>query len=212
MSNLEDKIDDEIEDTLTPEEQQKIDSIQKVSFVQPDKKEEPKPKINEQKPVSIWSIFGFSQNVNPIYIAGALGGNATRQAPQFNIQRIVGLDKVVTINNISGKHAYLILTAAAIKTVSSVELGGGVAGIECHTNIGFEDKGEYKAQKLSIANNTRSEYDLDNNKFYCTLFFNIDGQWKKSWNNRRFNGRKFDINILEKHVKAALEKDNIPDF
>jgi hypothetical protein len=203
MRNLE----DEIEDTLSPEEQQKIDSIQIVSFVQ---KEEPKP-----EPFSIWSIFGFNQinqNVNPIYIAGALGGNTTRKAPQFNIQRIVGLDKVVTINNISGKHAYLILTAAPIKTFSSFELGGGVAGIECHTNIGFEDKGEYKAQKLSIANNTRSEYDIDNNKFYCTLFFNIDGQWKKSWDNRRFNARKFDINILEKHVKAALEKDNIPDF
>ena len=26
------------------------------------------------------------------------------------------------------------------------------------------------------------------------------------------NGKKFDINILEKHVKSALKKENIPDF
>ena len=49
-------------------------------------------------------------------------------------------------------------------------------------------------------------------RIYSTLFFNIDGEWKKAWDNRRFNGKIFDINILEKHVKSALTKENIPDF
>ena len=45
-------------------------------------------------------------------------------------------------------------------------------------------------------------------RIYSTLFFNIDGEW----NNCRFNGKLFNINILEKHVKSALSKENIPDF
>ena len=28
----------------------------------------------------------------------------------------------------------------------------------------------------------------------------------------QFNGKKFNINILEKHVKSALNNENIPDF
>lgn len=213
MSNLEnktendDKIEDEveIEDILTPEEQQKIESIQDVSFIT--KKEQPIKK-EEAKPFSIWSFFG----INSIDVATALGGAKTRQTPQFDIQRMVGLNKVVTINNISGKPAYVILTSSPIKTVSSFGLGTGILGPEVSANIAFEEKGEYKSQKLSIANNTRSEYELDNNKFYCTLFLYIDSQWKKSWDNRRFNGRRYDINILEKHVSAALNKNDIPDF
>ena len=63
MSNIADKpadkSEDEVEDILTTEEQQKIDSIQKVSLVQT-KKDESTPV--EQKHFSIWSVL----NVNPI--------------------------------------------------------------------------------------------------------------------------------------------------
>ena len=198
----------DIEDTLTPEEKQTINSIQKISFCKKEEKEE-KPDI--LKPFGIWSVFN---NLPDINIAANLQTRhlQTRQAAPFSVLRSIGLDKVVTINNISGKNAYVILTSAPIKNVKSLGLGAGAAGFEGTSNMEFEDQGEYKAQKLSIANNTRCEYDLDNSHFYCTLFLNIDDEWKKTWDNRRFNGRKFDINILERHVQVALKKDNIPDF
>ena len=193
MNDLQD-----LEDTLTTNEIQRLKSIQKISFC----KKEDKPDI--LKPFGIWSIFNPDINIDAKL--------QTRQAAPFSVLRSIGLNKVVTINNISGKNAYVILTSAPIKNVKSLGLGAGAAGFEGTSNMEFEDQGEYKAQKLSIANNTRSEYDLDNSHFYCTLFLNIDDEWKKTWDNRRFNGRKFDINILERHVQVALEKDNIPDF
>ena len=187
----------EVDDILTPEEQQKIDSIQKVSLVQTEK-DEAIPE--EQKPFSIWSVL----NVNPVLdIAGIA---VTRQAAPFDIQRRVGINKVVTINNISGKNAYVILSPVCIKTVESVGLGVK----EVSFNITFSDKGDYKPQQLSILNNTRSEYDLDNSQFYYTLFLHIDDKWKQVWENRRINGRKYDINILERHVSAANDKETLP--
>ena len=187
----------EVDDILTTEEQQKIDSIQKVSLVQTEK-DEAIPE--EHKPFSIWSVL----NVNPVLdIAGIA---VTRQAAPFDIQRRVGINKVVTINNISGKNAYVILSPVCIKTVESVGLGVK----EVSFNITFSDKGDYKPQQLSILNNTRSEYDLDNSQFYYTLFLHIDDKWKQVWENRRINGRKYDINILERHVSAANDKETLP--
>jgi hypothetical protein len=190
-------VDDTLyEDTLTHEEQQKINSIQVVS-------------LSKLKPFSVWNIFGVFKNVEPIVDASQ---KKTLQDAPFNITRRVGIYKVVTINNISGKDAYIILTTDKIKNVKALGIGVGAAGVECNFNIEFENNGEYNPQKLSITNNTRSEYELETTTFHCTLFFNIDGEWKKAWDNRRFNGKIFDINILEKHVKSALTKENIPDF
>ena len=204
MSNIADKpadkSEDEVEDILTTEEQQKIDSIQKVSLVQT-KKDESTPV--EQKHFSIWSVLNFNPIINPIDIAGIA---VTRQAAPFDIQRRVGINKVVTINNISGKNAYVILSPVCIKTVESVGLGVK----EVSFSITFSDKGDYKPQQLSILNNTRSEYDLDNSQFYYTLFLHIDDKWKQVWENRRINGRKYDINILERHVSAANDKETLP--
>ena len=190
----------EVDDILTTEEQQKIDSIQKVSLVQT-KKDESTPV--EQKHFSIWSVLNFNPIINPIDIAGIA---VTRQAAPFDIQRRVGINKVVTINNISGKNAYVILSPVCIKTVESVGLGVK----EVSFSITFSDKGDYKPQQLSILNNTRSEYDLDNSQFYYTLFLHIDDKWKQVWENRRINGRKYDINILQRHVLAALDNESLP--
>ena len=194
MSNLEDIYYDEIDDNLTSEEEQKIESIQKVSSLQFEKK--------EVRSYSIWSLFGFDQFVIVPEVKRTL-----KNVP-FDIQRRVGMNKVVTINNISGKNAYVILTSTPIKTLKSIGVGCGEGSLD----ISFDDTGEYKAQKFTILNNTSSTYDLDNSRFYCTLFLNVDGNWKKTWENRRFNGRKFDINILEKHAISSLDKDNVPDF
>ena len=194
MIQTDDNHDEEIEDTLTHEEQQKINSIQVV--------------LLSKEPFSVWNIFDIFKNAS---IVEAPVKQTLQDAP-FNITRRVGIYKVVTINNISGKDAYIILTRDKIKNVKALGLGVGAAGVDCNFNIEFENKEECKPQKLSITNNTRSEYELETSTFHCTLFFNIDGEWKKAWDNRRFNGKLFNINILEKHVKSALSKENIPDF
>lgn len=206
MSNLEDKIDNsiekevEIDDSPTLEEQKKIESIQYETFSP--KKEE------EAKPLNFWSFFNF----NLADLATAAGAPQTQVSRPFNIQNILHLDNTVIINNISGKNAYLVLTPAPIRTLNSFGLGIGLGGVDASIEASLDTQGKYKIQKMSIANNTSSKYELDNIKFYCTLFIDIDGEWKKSWENRKFNGRKFNINILEKHVSGALNKENIPSF
>lgn len=202
MIHIDDKNDEEIEDTLTHEEQEKINSIQLVSLFKSNKNE-------ESKSFSLWNVFDIFKNEQPIIQAPV---KQTLQEAPFNITRRVGIYKVVTINNISGKDAYIILTKDKITNVKALGIGVGTAGVECNFNIEFENNGECNPQKISITNNTRSEYELETSKFHCTLFFNIDGEWQKAWDNRRFNGKKFDINILEKHVKSSLKKENIPDF
>ena len=196
MIQTDDNHDEEIEDTLTHEEQQKINSIQVVSL------------SKNVEPFSVWNIFDVFKHAQPIEAPV----KQTLQDAPFNITRRVGIYKVVTINNISGKDAYIILTRDKIKDVKALGIGVGAAGVDCNFNIEYENKGESKPQKLSITNNTRSEYELETSTFHCTLFFNIDGEWRKSWDNRRFNGKLFNINILEKHVTSALTKENIPDF
>jgi hypothetical protein len=209
MNNMDDKTEDdkkladnkiedeEVDDILTNEEHQIIETIQKISFVKPVEEE---VKV-EVKPWSIWSIFN-----DPANIVGALGGTGTRHAAPFDLTRRLGLNKVVTITNISGKNAYVILAPAPIKTVDS----GGLGVKDVSFNVAFSDKGDYKSQQLSILNNTRSEYDLDNSQFYYTLFLHIDDKWKQVWENRRINGRKYDINILQRHVLAAIDKETLP--
>jgi hypothetical protein len=194
---------EEVEDILSPEEHQIIEAIQKVSFVKPVNPVEEKVKV-EVKPWSIWSVFNNPVNIGAV--TGALGGAGTRYIAPFDLTRRVGLNKVVTINNISGKNAYVILSPAPIKTIES----GGLGVKDVTFNITFSDKGDYKPQQLSILNNTRSEYDLDNSQFYYTLFLHIDDKWKQVWENRRINGRKYDINILQRHVLAALDNESLP--
>ncbi len=134
----------------------------------------------------------------------------SRQVAEFQFQRRIGLNKVVSISNTSGKTAYVILTPAPINTIKSICLGGGALGFNVKFDITFEDKGEYKAQQIPILNNQTSEYDLDNSQFYCTVFLHIDSKWKESWKNRKINGTKYDINILERHVTLANELETFP--
>lgn len=215
MSDFEDKNHEEIEDTPTLEEQQKIEAIQIATFVPPVKKEEPKP-------ASVWSIlgtvFGLATQAEKPTIdlglgVGAAAAGATQSAvPKFDMAKFLYLEKSVIINNISGKNVYVIISSNPIKTVSSFAVNAGASGVEAGVNVTFEDKGDYEAQKITILNNTSSRCCLDNTQFRCTLYFDVNGIWKRSWENRRFDGRRFNVNILEKHATAALQKGNIPDF
>lgn len=220
MTNLENNECEEIQDTLTDEEEKKIVNII-ISTFQSKKK---------SKPFSICSIFGCGTEEtviidNPmktnmgINIVPDASGNVVLQKPIIytnfvneSFIKFLNSNTSIIINNISGKKAYVLLSPAPIKTINHVGISAGVSGLEGSIDVSMEDKGDYKIQKISIANNTSSTCELDNVNFYCTLFLNVDGKWKKSWENRRFNTKNQYLNILEKHVISALEKDNIPDF
>lgn len=122
----------------------------------------------------------------------------SRVKASFNPIRRVGISKIVSISNTSGKNAWVILSPSRITSVSSV-------GVDKLGQLGLERSGELKAQQLSIPNDSRGEYDLDNGLSYVSLFLNIDGKWKKVWIDRLFNTRKYNINILPKHVDAAID-------
>ena len=154
--------------------------------------------LDKPKPFNILSMFGITSAVEAI---------ATKQVAPFNLQRRIGIEKEITITNISGKNAYVILTPSPIKSIESV----GITLKEVSFNVTFTEKGEYKPQQLLVLNNTKSDFDMDNSQFYYTLFLHIDNKWKKVWENRRINGEKYNINILERHIHAAnvMETVNI---
>lgn len=207
--NADNNDDDE---SITSEEQVAIDKIQKVSFVNECVVKEVNECVVKERaieqakkiisnPFNIWSIFGFSP-ANLVVAAN------TRQEAPFELQRRVGLNKVVTISNISGKTAYVILTPSKIKTIESV----GIGAKDVSFNISFTDEGEFLPQQIPILHNTSSEYDLDNSQFYYTLFLHIDNKWLQTWTNRKINGRKYNINILERHVTLATKVGKLTEI
>jgi hypothetical protein len=212
-----DKADDKDDDeeSITSEEQVAISQIQKVSFVKEVKEVNEvnecvvKERAIEQakkiisNPFNFWSIFGF----NPANLLVGAVANTRQEAP-FQLQRRLGMEKIVTISNISGKTAYVILTPSKIKTIESV----GIGAKDVSFNISFTDEGEFLPQQIPILHNTSSEYDLDNSQFYYTLFLHIDNKWLQTWTNRKINGRKYNINILERHVTLATKVGTLPEI
>ena len=218
MSDLKDDNNDDesVDESITSEEQVAIDKIQKVSFVKECVVKE--CVINESvviehaieqakqiisNPFNIWSIFGF----NPANLVVGAAVNTRQEAP-FQLQRRLGMEKIVTISNISGKTAYVILTPSKIKTIESV----GIGAKDVSFNISFTDEGEFLPQQIPILHNTSSEYDLDNSQFYYTLFLHIDNKWLQTWTNRKINGRKYNINILERHVTLATKVGKLTEI
>ena len=179
MSNIDDKNANNFEDDdiLTIEEQNKIAALQK-------KQDIPIPIVN----VPITMFRG---------LAAAFGG-VTKEPIPFDLIRRVGLNPVVTINNISGKKAWLILSPAPIMSIGSI-------GIDKIGQISITTTGDYKCQQSAISNNTSIEFDLDNSQIYYTVFFDCDGKWKTPYKNRKINTKKYNINLLERHVDNAIE-------
>ena len=129
--------------------------------------------------------------------------NESKTQAKFSLLRRVGLNPSVTITNISGFNAWVILSPAPIQSISSV-------GIEKLGQITYSSSGEYKCQQSALSNYDCREFDLDNSAIYYTVFFNCDGKWKTPFKNRKINTRKYNINLLPKHVKSAIDCDFVP--
>lgn len=183
-------VDFDEENIPTKEELTKIEKITPVVY-----STEPK---EPKETSSFWSIFNV---FNLFHIENDLTANIqtnSRAGAPFDPMRRIGLSKTVMINNISGKNAWIILSPTRIVSVSS-------AGLDKVGQLEFERVGAIKCQQFSVPNDSRGEYDLENGLSYVSLFLNIDGVWKRVWIDRLFNTRKYNINILPKHVNSAIE-------
>jgi len=161
------------DDVLTPEEEQRIERLTYES---------------QNKGV-------FSMAAMP---AMAAMSAASRELADFSFSRRLGINPVVTVHNISGCKAWVILAPAPILGVSSV-------GVERIGQISFSSSGDYKCQQASISDNSRIEFDLDNSQIYYSAFFQVGDKWKTPFKNRKINTRKYNINLLERHVADSVE-------
>jgi hypothetical protein len=177
MSNI-DNIDFDDENAPSSEEEKNISTMEVVSYATKD------PEL--EKLLSIPTVGDFVPT--------------SRAMIDFDLFRRIGMAKVVKINNISGKNAWVMLSPAPIMKIGSFKL-------DKVGQISFVSSGNHKTQQISIPNGSRSEYDLDNSMTNVSLFLHIDGKWKKVWIDRLFNTRKYDINILEKHIAAAIDHE-----
>ena len=142
--------------------------------------------------------------VMPKMAMSAAMASLSREPADFSFSRRLGLDPVVTVHNISGVKAWVILAPAPILGVSSV-------GVERLGQISFSTTGDYKCQQASISDNSRIEFELDNSQIYYSVFFQVGDKWKTPFKNRRINTRKYNINLLERHVADSIDLEVVPN-
>ena len=94
----------------------------------------------------------------------AIAGVASLELTQFTFERRLGFNPHVTITNISGKKAWVILAPAPIVSVESI-------GIDKIGNISFSTKGDYQCQQILLTNNKTDDYELDTSQLYYSVFF-----------------------------------------
>ena len=139
----------------------------------------------------------------PMMSESVVMSSLSREPADFSLSRRLGLNPVVTVHNISGVKAWVILAPAPILGVSSV-------GVEKIGQISFSTTGDYKCQQASISDNSRIEFDLDNSQIYYSVFFQVGDKWKTPFKNRRINTRKYNINLLERHVADSIDLEFVP--
>jgi hypothetical protein len=83
-------------------------------------------------------------------------------------------------------------------------------GVDKIANISFSTTGDYQCQQLLIVPHKSVEYELDTSQIYYSVFFDCDGIWKTPFKNRRINTRKYDINLLERHVDISVDSSTLP--
>lgn len=160
--------------------------------------EEEKEKIDEKDEAFEKTLESLSKTAE--LALGLMGVNDTKiRPPKLGIMRRVGLKKIASVNNISGKNALILISPNPITTLSSVNIG--FSGF----NFGFtlKQNGDYLTQEIPIMSGTRTEIELDNTQYRCTLYIDIDGKLVRTWENRSFNTMCYDINILRRHVVLA---------
>ena len=177
----------EDEDVLTEQEERLIHELQAS-----------KPKIQARCAEPLRSLFQAPMAAAPI--VGAL----SLEPAHFTFERRLGLNPVVTVNNISGKNAWIVLAPAPIVSV------GGI-GVDNIANISLSTTGDYKCQQFLLRNNKSDDYDLDTSQLYYTVFFDCDGKWKTPFKNRKINTRKYNINLLERHVTDSIVSSEVPN-
>lgn len=141
--------------------------------------------------------------VMPMMSESIVMASLSREPADFSFSRRLGLAPVVTVHNISGAKAWVILAPAPILGVSSV-------GVEKLGQISFSTTGDYKCQQASLSDNSRIEFDLDNSQIYYTAFFQVGDKWKTPFKNRKINTRKYNINLLERHVADSIDVEVVP--
>ena len=198
MAEFDDNSEIIYEDEITTtEEQTKIDKLRLENELQL------KTNIIYEKKIenpNLFSALGAAIGGNPQVINSLIPSLqvSNPHATKITFGKIIGLYPTVNVNNISGKRAWIILSPAPIKSVSAV-------GIEKLGSISFSTEGSYKCQEYSLANNTSHDFELDSSQIYYTVFFDCDGKWKTPYKNRKINTKKYNINLLERHVDNAIE-------
>jgi hypothetical protein len=132
----------------------------------------------------------------------AIKNKASLPLAEFTFQRILGISPHVTITNASTKKAWVILSPVPIVSISSI-------GID-KLSISFSTTGEYKCQQFLITPNKSTEYDLDTSQIYYSVFFEFGDVWKTPFKNRKLNTRKYNINLLERHVDNSVDSSLLP--
>lgn len=181
--------DNHDDDILTVEEEEKIAKLLDM------KERSLMPEFKLESAIGA-GVMGFGFNL------GAALGVSKEPAP-FTFSRRLGIHPVVTVNNISGKKAWLILSPAPIVGVSSV-------GLEKVGQISFSSAGEYKCQQSALSDHQSYDFELDNSQVYYTVFFDCDGKWKTPFKNRKINTKKYNINLLERHVNDSIDTEFVP--
>ena len=123
---------------------------------------------------------------------------STNNRVAFSMSRYLGFNRTITVNNISGKDSWIILSPAPIFSISSFSLDN--VG-----EISFNNTGDYKCQQSPLKNESARKFYLDNNQLYYSVFFNCDGVWKAHFKDRKIDATKYDINLLERHVGECVD-------
>lgn len=121
---------------------------------------------------------------------------------EFTLQRILGITPHVTIHNTTNKRAWVILSPAPIVSISSI-------GVDKIGSITFSTSGEYKCQEILISPHQYRDYELDTSQIYYSVYFEFD-VWKTPFKNRKLNTRKYNINLLERHVENSVDPSLLP--
>ncbi len=124
--------------------------------------------------------------------------------PQFDLGRRIGLTKEMQIDNCTSKHAWVIVSPSRMKTVSGIKIS--------KLSIDFGELGECKNQKIPIAPYGSVSLELDSSSIYVTIFLLVEGKWKIARIDKKINARKYNLNILPKHVESAINNDSIPSL